>query len=60
MPTLGWLRGQFVAVGDKLPHHYFGVDEILWATQTYKTDFQAGINSRRDVQRVHCNLQDSR
>jgi hypothetical protein len=29
-----------VAVGDELSHHDFCVNKILWAAETYKSDFQ--------------------
>jgi hypothetical protein len=34
-----------VAFGHKLAHHDFTIDEVLGATQTYKTDFQANVQT---------------
>ncbi len=35
------MRRQLVALGRKLAHHDFAIDEVLGATQTDKTDFQS-------------------
>jgi hypothetical protein len=36
------MRRELVALGGELAHHHLGVDEILRAAETDKTNFQSG------------------
>ena len=42
------MRGEFVAAGDKLPHHDFTIDEVFGTAQTDETDFQACVPTLRE------------